>query len=108
MEGIQPIGFPFFIQELWLVCYVERQSQDPSSIQTTIEIKIEDDLIVSQPMDLNFSDKLGTRLVTSIQGMALSKPGALSFNLKFGQETLGSWAIRIEGPNKPQLELRTS
>lgn len=107
IQEIKAASFPIFFQRMFVVAFLEREADDPSSTQASLEIRIGANVLDDHSIDLNFGEKHKTRLVTEIVGLAIPQPGELKFTLKAGESEIGSWSISISQVPGLQLELQT-
>src|SRR6266567_5931669 len=95
IEDLQTGAFPLFVQQIFAVAFLQRDAADPAQVQMTLDVLLNDQVINTFPIPVNFGDKLRTRLITKINGLSIPGPGNLTMRLMHNGETLASWALNV-------------
>ena len=103
LEEITPEGLPFAYPRFVVLSIIERESSDPAQLEGTLQIKIEEDIIIDQTVVIDFQDKLRIHSVFSMFGMPVPRFGILQALLLCENRELGRYEIKVNEPRKTKV-----
>ena len=95
VDSIAAEGFPYYISRLSLLMIYHREETDSDTESVVITIRNNDHEMASREQKVRFSDKIGNRTVTDLNGFLLSQPGSFSVTIMQGDKELGKWSIPV-------------
>ena len=96
IEGITAIAFPAIIQQVSFLVIWEREEIDSSTTHGFFALKIVDDTVLTQRVEIDFLDKMIHRSIVKVNGIVLPKPGKLDFELRLSDGTVANYSINID------------
>lgn len=98
-----PIALPVTV-----IAIFERDLNEPNDPQINLVIKLDnEDPIFERRLPFNFQGKKRARVFGVLQSLVVPRPGMLSFEMKFSNQTIGSWFVEIEQAEQ-ELKVRSS
>ena len=105
-EGFKSQSFPFVIPSLAVVFYVQRDDDDPASIEFTLRCEVGDTETLSTPLRVEFETGLATKSIVNFEGFLIPKPGLLRIiALKDGEE-LAAIDLQVEQLEFPRPSIK--
>lgn len=105
-EGFKSQSFPFVIPSLAVVFYVQRDDDDPGSIEFTLRCEVGDTETLSTPLRVEFQTGLATKSIVNFEGFLIPKPGLLRIvALKDGEE-LAAIDLQVEQLEFPRPSIK--
>jgi hypothetical protein len=95
MEGILAQGFPFFIQHIVFLVMWDRDAEDIAHVPVRFAIMLDGEQLHEQSLDIDFQDKLKSRMTVNIQGLVVPKPGKLTFLASPSTGTSATYTIDV-------------
>jgi hypothetical protein len=78
LEGIEPAGFPFLIQDSAAFVLWARDDEEPTIVDLTIRLRNNEKELIAAPVRVDFQEKRTSRLVANFRGLRIEDPGVLS------------------------------
>lgn len=109
IEEFRSSNFPIFVHELAFFASFIRDDDDPTSMDNTLRLRIEDVVLIPIPVTSNFEDKKANRLIVSINALLLPQPGLFTAELQSQDGTIiAHYEVRLSLIEKqPRLEVKT-
>lgn len=95
-EGFKSQSFPFVIPSLAAVFYVQRDKDDPTSIEFTLRCEVGDTETLSTPLRAEFENGLATKTIINFEGFLIPKPGRLRIIALRDGEVLATVDLPVE------------
>jgi hypothetical protein len=106
LEEILSPSFPVLIPKISIIALLERTLDEPTVLESvTLEIRMDQDLLLTTPMNIDFQGRPRIRAIVEYQGFVVHRPGALTFTVRNADEILGIWRINAGqiGPSEAQV-----
>lgn len=103
LEQIQSSTFPMVIPQTTIFFYLERQPDEPSTIEATVVISLNETELTRSPIALQFEDAVRHRATVQLRGLLVPRPGNLTIAMVEGTAMVGSWTILVEAPEQPSV-----
>jgi hypothetical protein len=104
-EEFYPAGYPLLVPRFVVFAILEREKEDPATPDTRLTIRLEDEVVFDEAVEVNFGIGQVTRVIAQFQGFVLPRPGVLRVSLSVGEIILESYRISAfpVGTPKPQV-----
>jgi hypothetical protein len=101
IEELTSATFPFVFPRLVFATLTEKTEAEPSIIEGVVEGRLNDQVIFSVPIKLDFHGRRKCRSIIDLQMFVIPSPGSLSIVQKHSEEILGRWDIPVSklGPS---------
>lgn len=87
-------AFPTVIPTLSVVALITRETGEEAG-PASLRVRPNDETLIEGAIPLAFQDKLKTRAMITVQGLAIAAAGTLNCEVLFGQDIAGTWKITI-------------
>ncbi len=104
LEKISSHGFPLFFQKIFFFARLDRKESEPPKKTFDLKVFNNSEELLTSKVSVNFNDKLITRQIVEILGIAIKQPGELKFNLFDGEKEFCSYSINIEQTENPKVK----
>ncbi|MHB0914215.1 MAG: hypothetical protein ACYC5A_02135 [Thermoleophilia bacterium] len=107
IEEIPSQTFPTALFKLTAFFLIRREEGDEQRPECKLKITMNGDIVGEKPLDIDFEDKLGSRVSIVVQGLPLLEPGLLKFSLIYEENEIGNWEMpvkKVGGPSMSQSE----
>jgi len=101
IEEVTPESLPLFFARFTVFILLERDaSDDPSEIECSLRIALNDTNTFDQQVTANFQDKKRTRNVVVFGGLPITQPGTLKVSCWLDEHELGHYQIHVNEPRQ--------
>lgn len=107
-EQLRATAFPVFLPSFVLVALLERELSDSDAPQATLRIKLDDDVLFEQRLEVNFGNERLTRAVSHFQGMVIPRQGDIRAELQVGEDLFQSYVFIVFPPVGPAVLAATA
>lgn len=102
LEDIAVAAFPIVIPRLSLVISVSREDGDAETYEGSISIRMNDEVLMTTPLQIDFQGGVATRATVVIGGLQLPAPGRFSVSWSVPDQNLeNTYAVAISA--HPQI-----
>ncbi|MBK7142473.1 MAG: hypothetical protein IPH75_10370 [bacterium] len=95
-DGIAIDSSPLFLPQLTILTLIERSNDTVRAVDCSIDLRLDDDLIFTSPLHLEFGERGGTRSIVRLSGVVLPRPGTLKALFSHQGQVLSSYLVRID------------
>lgn len=107
VDEIMPQALPVILTRFVVLVILEREEGDPDGCDSTLILRLNDEIVFEQEMELDFQGKRRVRHMIHFGGVPIENPGTLIASLRLGDREVGKWDITVKPPKKPVLEEET-
>jgi|SRR5215471_6178633 len=106
-EQFRSPGYPLLIARFTVFSIIERDNMtDPQDAEARIRIRLDEEVIFEQQIEVNFENSLLNRNVLQFQGFVVPHPGNLIASVQIADQILDSYRISITpAPTPPPEQL---
>lgn len=106
LEDIGSVGFPLLMQKFYFFSSVMKEGNDKKEeYELNLEVSVNDTIILTSKININFNRKLKTRAIVQFGGLAIPKAGTMCFKLLYGKRILGEYSIFVRATDKPNIKI---
>ena len=95
LESIAAHAFPVAIYKLVCIFHLQKDEDDPESIELLVKITSGETQLTQLPVTANFRGKPNTRNIAEVGGLVILQPGELKVSLFQEQTLLGEWTLQV-------------
>lgn len=104
VEQMNTMGFPAVSQKLVYFFFLTRDKTNAEIQKGSLVLSLDGKKMNSFPVRIDFQGKLRTRIILTIEGFVIPKPGTLRAILKLRGKEYGRWDIHVEQIAEPKVE----
>jgi hypothetical protein len=105
-ENSNAVSFPIIIQSMTIVASIVKEDEDgDDGLNLSVRISIDEESIFEFPAEVAFLGQKLARSITHLQGMVITKPGLMRFELMQQGNALANWDVRIV-PTGPEVTVQ--
>jgi len=97
LESIHPPKLPAMLQDFIFITLVERSAGDPDRHEGTIVLKLDDRVLHSQKLPIDFGGRKRARVLVRLGGLEIPGTGVLSVGIE-GQDRAAEMDIEASRP----------
>jgi hypothetical protein len=94
-EGFKSHGFPIGFPKYACFFFLAREEGDNVTFEASLGFHLNESSLKDFPVNVNFEDKMNTRVVINVLGLVIPGPGILSTRLMYEGRELGRWDIKV-------------
>jgi hypothetical protein len=103
LEGVVPVGMPFFMQQLAFFVLWERDANDPQQPHGEFTVEIAGNRLATVQLNLDFQDKPRHRSIVNLNGLTVPQPGQLRFSITLETGARAEFTMDVEAPHAVPL-----
>ena len=104
IEEMKAQGFPVVFQKLVYFFFLTRDKKNAELQKGSLVLRMDGEELNSFPVKVDFQGKLKTRVILTIAGYVIPKPGTLSAVLKLRGKEYGRWDVLVKQIAKPKVD----
>ena len=104
IEQIGGKGFPLLFRKLVYFFFLTRDKTNAEIQKGFLVLQLDSEELLRFPFQIDFQGKLRNRVILTIEGVVIPKPGTLSGILILRGKEYGRWGIPVEKSGKPKVE----
>jgi ribosomal protein S6 len=93
ISGVSAVAFPIAMNQMHVACLLE--SSDNLVKEFKVILKLNDNILASQNVAVDFSNSLKANHILQFQGLILQEPGILKISIEIGNIELSFTEIEI-------------
>lgn len=97
IDGMEATGFPVLLQHTAVVVILEREADEPSQAQCLLQILHDDNLILNEPVNIDFGPARRHRQAINVQGLVVPAPGTVYIKIRHNNQDLGVYRFPVGG-----------
>jgi hypothetical protein len=95
-EQFRSPGYPLLISRFTVFAIILRDTlEDPQAAQGRLSIRLDEEVLFEQQIEINFQNVLINRNVLQFQGFVLPRPGRLVVSVAVGDQFADSYPISV-------------
>ncbi|MQA39951.1 DUF6941 family protein [Rugamonas aquatica] len=94
-EGFKSISFPVVIPSVAVVFYLQRAEGDANIQEGIIKYEIDNSVVFSTPVQIDFQENLTTRLIFEVEGFLIPSIGQLKINLSINDSVVAEYQAPV-------------
>lgn len=102
-EELNASVFPVVIPRITAVMIFLRDQNDADNVTVQMRISLGDRQLFDGPLPVNFAQRRSARAVADMNGLVLTAPGELRFQIREGDRELGEWIVVVNQVGQPAL-----
>jgi hypothetical protein len=95
IDGMEATGFPVLLQHTSVVVILEREEDEPPQTQCTLQILLDENLIMNEPVNINFGAARRHRQAINVQGLVVQSPGTVFVKIRHNNADLGVYRFPV-------------
>lgn len=95
IEGIQSPAFPLFVPKIHFFSLIERENEEPIKCDFQVLAKNNEQILIDLKTEVNFLDKMKSRHLVEVAGIAIPAPGEITFFLNYKGKEVCSYSIQV-------------
>jgi hypothetical protein len=104
-EQLNAASFPVVIPRLSVIGLFAREETDPSRNQLQLQIHLGPQQLFAGPLHVDFMQGLLARTIFEVQGLVVTAPGSLRFDLRNGDAAVASWVMMVNQVGQPEAQM---
>jgi hypothetical protein len=102
IEQFTPESLPIFIARFTVLVVLERDPNDPSTIECSLRITLNHTSILDQIITSDFQDKKRNHSIITLSGLPITQPGTLKTSYWLDENELDHYVIDVNEPRQVQ------
>jgi len=92
---MEATGFPVLLQHTSVVVILEREDNEPPQTQCTLQILLDENLILNEAVNINFGAARRHRQAINVQGLVVQSPGTVFVKIRHNNADLGVYRFPV-------------
>ncbi len=98
LESLSAEGLPLFVPNIAYFVLWEREPNEPSIREATLNVRLEQTVLISVGARIDFQTFLRARSINQIAGLVLPSPGQLVFEMMVPDGPRATYTVTINAP----------